>query len=147
MSNPDNIMVEAFDDENACVGAIYGYCVEIRLPHWINHLEKHVKSLSTIEDLKKVLESANLEGVAILSDLYVSEDSRGEGHGDYLVNQFLEKVSYPFVILFADKSNEQQEGFNLLEFFSQFGFEQYSDCGDVVLMVLDSLDLLNTTSI
>lgn len=76
--------------------------------------------------------------VSILSGLYVSEESRGQGHGAALLRQFLGEMAEEgcdAVLLVADASQAQRPGFSLQSFYQGFGFVPVCETAAGPLMV------------
>lgn len=81
---------------------------------------------------------SELEGpVAILKNMWVEEDARGQGVGGALMDAFFEEAwdAESFVLL-ADKSQEQLEGFDLEKWYEGYGFETVGVAGTDPVMVL-----------
>jgi len=102
-------------------------------------------------DLNRVLNWAEKEGiekeliedyelpVAILKNVYVPEESRGQGLGNQLVENFVEEAAdfgADTIILIADLGEIQAEGFSLVDWYKGYGFEIIGeDSGNNPVMV------------
>jgi ribosomal protein S18 acetylase RimI-like enzyme len=68
----------------------------------------------------------------------VDDDSRGQGYGSDLMDQFFSEVgeqAVEAIILFADLSESQEDGFDLVRFYEGYDFEVVKKYPDGVLMI------------
>jgi GNAT superfamily N-acetyltransferase len=62
--------------------------------------------------------------VAILKNIFVPVEQRGEGVGSQLMDYFIEEADKArTIILIADSDQSQAEGFNLVKWYESYGFE------------------------
>lgn len=73
-----------------------------------------------VENLKKWLKEKNIMEFSVLRNIYIDEDSRGQGFGKKLVTQFIQKSKNIAIILLA---SPDEEDFNLVDWYQSMGFE------------------------
>ena len=136
--------------------------MKLILENWRRYLEDSSKVMeieidgATIEgvihdDLQRLLNWANKEGVseeilqsldlpaAILKSIFVPEETRGQGVGVQLMDEFMNEAAEAHsIILIADLGQSQAEGFGLVEWYKGYGFEVVGeDSGGNPVMVLE----------
>ena len=84
-------------------------------------------------DANKYFED-NFEIITILQSMRINPDFRGKGYGKQLIEQFLNKIKTP-ILLVADIYEEQNKGFDLVRFYEKYGFEKIDDANSGVLMI------------
>ena len=119
-------------DEELEEGNVYGYVTNAEMDVQLkNYLEKQEVSgaIGTIQN--------QYEMVAILTNMYIEEDYRGQGIGTMLMENFISKASSKgadAVILIAD-TGERNE-FGLVEWYENYGFNViYGDKHSFPLML------------
>ena len=60
--------------------------------------------------------------VAVINNLYVEEDSRGEGKGTLLLSNFIDEC-YDCQFIFLECDNGEDNAFSLLDWYKSFDFE------------------------
>ena len=115
-------------------GTVEGYSVEssaVQLPNWMSRYGIHNDSL--VEDIR-----IKYPKIAMLNNINVEEESRGEGMGNDLLESFeSEAFSHgaKAVLLIADIGESQNEGFNLVSWYSKMGYQKIIDSVSGPLMV------------
>ena len=82
----------------------------------------------------------SVTSVAILDSMHVEEQYRGQGHGNDLLENFInEAASFgaELIILTADAHQEQGEDFDLIKWYEGYGFKTILKTSSGPLMVLD----------
>lgn len=77
--------------------------------------------------------------IAFLNNIYVDEDSRGQGIGNDLLTQFVDAArdeNVDAIFLCADTGDQQLPGFDLVVWYESFGFEKVTN-DDYPLMILN----------
>ena len=113
MSNP-YITIER--DESSAEGYIVTSPEQI--PNWLQKNGYHNEKL-----IKRINE---FDTVCFFTNMYVAEENRGQGVGNYLVESFIEQASSngaDVIYLSADTSDEQAEGFDLIKWYKKWGWE------------------------
>lgn len=116
-------------------GSLSGYVVDTIEVNLANYLEDHTDQAGQIMNL---LRERN-EVVALLRNLAVDEDCRGQGIGSVLVSRFLdeaEALGATAFLLISDENESQSEGFDLSEWYESFGFERALPSGEGPIMVM-----------
>lgn len=116
-------------------GEAHGYVVDAAKENVENYLDKHGAPGKAV---RLALLKAK-QTVAILTNLMVEEPVRGQGIGSDMVGDFLNQSATSGAtcfILIADSGEEQSTGFDLLEWYGGFGFENVLDTGAGPLMVI-----------
>ena len=81
-------------------------------------------SKKVFENWKKYLIQSLEMPVAILKNIFVPVEQRGEGVGSQLMDYFIEEADKArTIILIADSDQSQAEGFNLVKWYESYGFE------------------------
>lgn len=115
-------------------GDCSGYVMEASRGQLVRYLAQFSSRAAAIAYLVR----ERCDQVSILSGLYVSAESRGQGHGTALMRQFLAEMAEEgcdAVLLVADASEEQRPGFSLQSFYQGFGFVSVCQTATGPLMV------------
>jgi GNAT superfamily N-acetyltransferase len=116
-------------------GSAEGYVAAMAKENISNWLEKELGKTS-----EKVLKDySDVPCGAVLKNMWVDEDMRGQGYGASLVSEFLERVESAgakVVLLISDAHESQRHGFNLQKFYENFGFEKIANTSAGPLMAL-----------
>lgn len=121
-----NIDIES-EDSNGSLSANVHYNMN-RLMNWA---EK--EKLST--DIKEELSKLPLP-VAILKNVWVDEEARGQGIGSELMFKFFDEAeAASSFVLIADSEQSQSQGFNLTKWYEGYGFEIIGESGAGPVMV------------
>lgn len=116
-------------------GEISGYVVDAREENLGNYLEEHT-SLSGI--IVNTLRKSS-KTVALIKNLMVVSELRGQGIGSDLVCEFLSEahsLGASCVVLIADAYEIQGNNLDLAEWYGQFGFENILDTAGGPFMVM-----------
>lgn len=116
--------------------SIFGYVDTLNTVH--NWLEN--EKISSQVSRKVEAKIKKLRKLAVLKNLWVDEDERGNGYGNSLVSQFLDEANLlgaEAVILISDSGQEQKRGFVLQKFWESFGFEKIANTNGGPLMFLE----------
>lgn len=74
--------------------------------------------------------------VAILKNVWVDEESRGQGVGSELMSKFFDEAEEASsFVLIADSEQTQNQGFNLAKWYQGYGFEVVGESGSGPVMV------------
>lgn len=102
-------------------GSLTGYIVDAREPNLENYLAQHTSiSKAIMHHLRQ-----RGERIALLRNLHIDEDLRGNGFGSDLVGQFFVEAAEggaTAYLLICDEAEGQAEGFDLCEWYKSFGF-------------------------
>lgn len=104
-------------------GTAFGYVIDKTEPNIKNYLDEHTEHASAIFRLL----STRFNSIALLRNMYVEEDCRGQGEGSDLVSQFLEEAyldGADIVMLISDAGEDQADGFDLVTFYE--GLDMFS---------------------
>src|SRR5690606_16074301 len=115
---------------------LYGYVVS---PHEINLKNYLDENVGYSDSIMNILKKEN-RAVALLRNLWVDEECRGQGEGSYLVGEFLQEASQhgaDTVLLVCDNNESQLTGFKLQEFYEGFDFVACVNKDEDPLMVND----------
>lgn len=132
-------------------GSLFGYVVDASEVNLANYFDDHIDYASQVMDLLR----ERREVVALLRNLAVDEDCRGQGIGSALVSRFLEeaeKAGATAFILISDENESQADGFVLAEWYESFGFERALASNEGPIMVIpeclaDALRQLQVSSV
>jgi len=124
--NPQPEVIEIDYDEGSVFGVVH--FDRQHLNNWIQ--KEHVQpNLDSIPD-------DELFPIGILKNINVNPEYQGQGFGIDLMENFLTECSHcSYVILIADLGEEQREGFNLVEWYKQFGFTIFGESGGNPVMI------------
>jgi predicted GNAT family N-acyltransferase len=74
--------------------------------------------------------------VAILKNVWVDEESRGQGVGSELMSKFFDEAEEASsFVLIADSEQTQNQDFNLAKWYEGYGFETIGESGSGPVMV------------
>ena len=116
-------------------GSLFGYVVDADLPNIGNYLEQHTDDAALISESLK----SHGERVALLRNMSVDEDARGQGIGTQLVSDFLaeaDRLGATAYLLVCDLGETQAPGFDLKAWYESFGFVAVDEVCDGVLMAM-----------
>tara|TARA_B100002003_G_scaffold230693_1_gene241056 strand:- start:8340 stop:8810 length:471 start_codon:yes stop_codon:yes gene_type:complete len=103
-------------------GSLEGYVVDAAQPNIRNYLEQHCSEAGMVATVLAELG----ERVALLRNLYVPEEWRGQGIGTELVSEFMrqgEVKGATAYLLISDEREGQANGLDLTSWYTGFGFE------------------------
>lgn len=136
MYNPIEIEVENEDGDT--VGTLSGYACALDDENWQNWAET-LGGQSLVSKLKTAIGPAGT--IAVLKNMEVDEEHRGQGHGSELVDLFLQELGGGGVaMLECDLAESQANGFSLKAFYEEFGFEsidEVSDGNPIMVLAVD----------
>lgn len=130
MSTLDHIDLD--NDEGT--GSCQGYVVDGTAEQTRNYLEEHTEHAPRIA----AWIAENVSRIALLKNINVDEDCRGEGIGSSLMNRFFDRAQSfgaNALLLISDKSETQREGFNLDQWYAGWDFMAIVDTPQGTLMV------------
>ena len=116
-------------------GSLFGYVVDTRecnLKNWLEDIEQ-VDQLDTIR--------SSYDRVAIIKNIWVDEDARGQGIGTSLLDDALYEAELngaQAVLLEADTSEDNR--FNLVSWYKDFEFDIISKQDETYPLMLKSID-------
>ncbi|HBT0444784.1 TPA: GNAT family N-acetyltransferase [Klebsiella pneumoniae] len=117
--------ISVYDEDGK--GSIEGYKVSSDREQIVNWFAKRFHQKP---DLAKNI------NVAFLNNLYIDEDSRGEGKGTSLVSSFIEEC-FDCHFIFLECDNGEDNPFSLSNWYESFGFEILYN-GENPIMVLEN---------
>lgn len=100
-------------------GSIEGYEVSTGDENYQNWLVSEVGREKAKFFIDRII--ARYTKVAVLKNLYVDEEHRGEGIGNDLMDTFINSTD-GIILLAADKYEDQAEGFDLVRWYEGWGF-------------------------
>lgn len=133
-------VIDSDDDSDDAIGSFEGYVVLKKETNWKIYLEKEISSPEVLKFLINKIENSTIDSIAILKNIEVNEDHRGNGSGGELMDLFFEKASNEcaeMYMLVADNGESQKPGFNLVNWYESYGFEVIHPQDDVTLMIWD----------
>lgn len=114
-------------------GSLEGYVVDSDQPQLTNYLE----SQGTAPDVISAIKS-KYKRVAIIRNMYVDEDQRGQGIGNDLVGGAIDnaaEMGADAIVLVSDIAEDN--AMNLTAWYEGFGFEQVGQAGGDPVMVME----------
>ena len=114
-------------------GNLEGYVVDSDKPQLTNYLSSQGADNNLINQLKQKYKT-----IAIIRNMYVDEDQRGQGYGNQLVNDAIDDAAGNLadaIICVADMSEDNN--INLVQWYKNFGFEVIGKAGSDPVMVLE----------
>jgi len=120
-------------------GSAEGYVTDTNSEQFINWFNNRHKiyDQTMIDKFKDKYKS-----VAFLNNMNVDEDSRGNGYGSEILEDFISDASmhYPdAIILIADTEESQNDGFDLVKFYEGYDFEIVKRYSFGILMIMEML--------
>jgi len=116
-------------------GSLEGYVVDTSEPQLKNYLQSQHAS----NDIADMLAN-KYSRIGIIRNLYVDEDSRGQGIGNDLIGSAIDDAfnnGAEAIVLVSDTGEENQ--FDLTKWYEGFGFEVIGDAaGDPIMLLADS---------
>jgi GNAT superfamily N-acetyltransferase len=116
-------------------GSLSGYVVDASEPNIGNYLEQHTNLAKMVTHRLR----AYGERVALLRNMNVDEDQRGNGIGTQLISEFMEEadsVGATVYMLICDIHEGQAPGFDLKAWYESFGFVAAMDTSEGPLMLM-----------
>ena len=120
-------------DQSLDGGELSGYVVTSREPHLRNYLQSQGADISIAEKLL-----GKYQTIAVIRNMYVDEDNRGQGIGNELMSLAIDDASNneaEAIVLVADIHEENT--INLVHWYEGFGFEMIGDAGGDPIMVME----------
>lgn len=114
-------------------GNLEGYVVDSDKPQLTNYLSSQGADNNLINQLKQKYKT-----IAIIRNVYVDEDQRGQGYGNQLVSDAIDDAAGNLadaIICVADMSEDNN--INLVQWYENFGFEVIGKAGSDPVMVLE----------
>ena len=114
-------------------GSLEGYVIDSSAPNLTNYLHSQGASDDVINNIK-----SQYTRIAILRNMSVDEDNRGQGLGNYLVSNAIENAAYngaEAIVLVSDTGEDNQ--FDLTKWYEGFGFEIHGSASGDPVMVLE----------
>lgn len=118
-----------FDD-----GTIEGYSIfsyAEQLPNWLSKYD--INDSNIIDNIR-----SSYQKIAMINNINVDEDSRGQGTGSDLLESFeSEAASHgcQAILLVSDIHESQVEGFNLTDWYSRMGYQKIINSPSGPLMI------------
>lgn len=128
------------DEDDDLIGSFEGYVVDKNEENWRNFLKKEVSESRVVDFLINKIENSKTTKVAVLRNINIEDEYRGNGYGDELMGVFINDAGNngaDVFLLVADKLESQNEGFDLRNWYEGYGYEQVFDEEDTTLMVWD----------
>lgn len=100
-------------------GYIYGFITDTRSEE---QLDSYLEKQGRYEAVNKI--QTSYRKIAILTNMYIEEEERGNGHGSFLLENFIDDASLEEVeaiILVADTGEKNQ--FDLVRWYNDYDFE------------------------
>lgn len=116
-------------------GSLFGYLVAAGQPNIRNYLAQHTDLADAVAERLR----ANGGLVALLRNMSVVEEERGNGIGTQLVSEFMaeaDRAGASSYMLICDTQESQAPGFDLQAWYESFGFVAAMDTGEGPLMVI-----------
>jgi ribosomal protein S18 acetylase RimI-like enzyme len=114
-------------------GALEGYVVDTSASQLPNYLESQHADKNLADALSK-----KFSRIGIIRNLYVDEDSRGQGIGNDLLGNAIDEAfsnGAQAILLVSDTAEENT--FDLTSWYKGFGFEVIGSAGGDSIMLLD----------
>jgi len=114
-------------------GNLEGYVVDSNKPQLINYLSSQGADNNLINQLKQKYKT-----IAIIRNMYVDEDQRGQGYGNQLVSDAIDDAAGNHanaIICVADIGEDN--AIDLVKWYENFGFEVVGKAGSDPVMVLE----------
>ena len=114
-------------------GSLEGYVVDSDQPQLTNYLESQGATPDVISAIKNKYKRA-----AIIRNMYVDEDQRGQGIGNDLVGGAIDNAAEQgarAIVLVSDSAEDN--AIDLTAWYEGFGFEQVGQAGGDPVMVME----------
>ena len=114
-------------------GSLEGYVVDTDQPQLTNYLESQGAAPDIISAIK-----SKYKRVGIIRNMYVDEDSRGQGIGNNLVGGAIDnaaEMGAGAIVLVSDTAEDN--AIDLTAWYAGFGFEQVGTAGGDPVMVME----------
>ena len=130
------VLSEAFQSKNIEIQAEDGNgSLSANVHNDINRLMNWAEKERLSSETKQKLSELPLP-VAILKNVWVDEESRGQGVGSELMSKFFDEAEEASsFVLIADSEQTQNQGFNLSKWYEGYGFEVVGESGAGPVMV------------
>ena len=130
------VLSEAFQSKNIDIQAEDGNgSLSANVHNDINRLMNWAEKERLSSETKQKLSELPLP-VAILKNVWVDEESRGQGVGSELMSKFFDEAEEASsFVLIADSEQTQNQGFNLSKWYEGYGFEVVGESGAGPVMV------------
>lgn len=118
-------------------GSLFGYVVSCSESNVGNYLDKHTEHADEI--VRKLRSIGDGVKVALLCNMHVESDSRGNGVGSQLMNDFISQAfdaGASVFLLISDSQEIQDDGFDLKSWYESFGFVAVLEAGAGPLMAM-----------
>lgn len=116
-------------------GNIEGYEISSEDENYKNFLLNEIDT-KIADKISEFIRNANYNNIAIIKNINVEEDYRGQGLGRELLENFIDGVD--IAILISDKYEIQNDGFVLEKFYEGSDFEKVCDGSGGSLMIFPS---------
>ena len=104
-------------------------------PNLINYLQDQGVEKDIIEAIKKINED-----ILLVKNMYIDEEYRGNGFGSIVFEEMLNESTTGKVILISDNEEDQRPGFNLNDFYTEYGFEKANKQSSPLMMSEDLME-------
>lgn len=114
-------------------GSLEGYVIDSSAPQLTNYLHSQGASDDVIDQIK-----SQFTRIAILRNMSVDEDNRGQGIGNDLVSNAIENAAHngaEAIVLVSDTGEDNQ--FDLTKWYEGFGFEIHGSAAGDPVMILE----------
>lgn len=114
-------------------GSLEGYVVDSDQPQLTNYLESQGAALDVISAIK-----SKYKRIAIIRNMYVDEDARGQGVGNDLVGGAIDnaaEMGASAIVLVSDSTEDN--AMDLTAWYTGFGFEVVGQAGGDPVMVME----------
>jgi GNAT superfamily N-acetyltransferase len=124
------VVVNLQEDE----GTVEGYVVNSNAVQIVNWFSKHgIDNDALIAEIR-----AKYPRIAMLNNVNVYDEFKGQGYGNFLLGRFIDDVGYEdakAILLIADTAESQAEGFDLVQWYAKNGFAVLHQTGGGPLML------------
>ncbi|MEK6829532.1 MAG: hypothetical protein AABY15_05390 [Nanoarchaeota archaeon] len=137
MSPPPEVIDIDIEDGDNYVGNVYGV-----IHHDREHLNNWIEGERISADFNSIPDS-ELFPIGILKNINVEDDYKGQGRGNELFDRFIEEASHcSYITFIADTSEEQNKGFDLINWYKRKGFNIFGDSGGMPVMISKVEDII-----
>ena len=128
---------EVIDIDVDDIGNIYGV-----VHHDREHLNNWIESERVLADFSSIHDE-ELFPIGILKNINVNEEYRNQGYGNKLFDRFIEETSHcSYITLIVDVSEEQKDGFDLIDWYKRRGFSIFGKSGGMPVMISKVEDVM-----